>query len=109
MLRRGCVDVQWKRWEQPAYKLWIAEDKLWMPGGQNCKTQRAKKKPPDQAASSARPLAALFSPRAAYAVSPSTVTLMSTTTSVCSATLTVESPTVLMGPLGMRTCALAIL
>jgi hypothetical protein len=42
-----------------------------------------------------------------YAVSPYTVTLMSTTTSVCRATETVLSPTVLMGPLGMRTWALA--
>ena len=42
----------------------------------------------------------------AQAVSPSTDTLMSTTTSVCSCTLTVLSPTVLIGPLGIRTCAL---
>jgi hypothetical protein len=38
-----------------------------------------------------------------YALSPYTVTVMSTTTSVCNATLTVLSPTTLIGPLGMRT------
>jgi hypothetical protein len=37
------------------------------------------------------------------------VTVMSTTTSVCKATLTVLSPTVLIGPLGMRTCDFATL
>lgn len=47
--------------------------------------------------------------RSGYAVSPYTVMLMSTTTSVCSATLTVESPTVLIGPEGMRTCDLLTL
>ena len=41
----------------------------------------------------------------AQAVSPYTVTLMSTTTSVCSATDTALSPTILIGPLGMRTWA----
>lgn len=39
----------------------------------------------------------------AYAVSPYTVTVISTTTSVCSCTDTVVSPTVLIGPLGRRT------
>jgi hypothetical protein len=43
------------------------------------------------------------------AVSPYTVTVMSTTTSVWSATLTVLSPTTLIGPLGIRTCDLATL
>jgi len=38
------------------------------------------------------------------AVSPYTVTVMSTRTSVWSATLTVLSPTTLIWPLGMRTC-----
>lgn len=42
-----------------------------------------------------------------YAVSPYTVTVISTTTSVCSCTDTVVSPTVLIGPLGRRTCDLA--
>ncbi len=40
------------------------------------------------------------------ACSPTTVTLTSATTSVCSATLIGCSPTVFSGPCGMRTCAL---
>ena len=47
--------------------------------------------------------------RGDQAVSPSTVTVMSTTTSVCRATETLLSPTALIGPLGMRTWALATL
>ena len=39
----------------------------------------------------------------AQAVSPYTETEISTTTSVCKATLTLVSPTSLIGPLGMRT------
>jgi hypothetical protein len=49
-----------------------------------------------------------FLPKA-YALSPYTVTVISTTTSVCSATLTVLSHTTLIGPAGMRTCDFAIL
>lgn len=45
--------------------------------------------------------------RRRYAVSPYTVTVISTTTSVCNCTLTVVSLTVLIGPLGRRTCDLA--
>ncbi len=43
------------------------------------------------------------------AVSPYTVTLMSTSTSVCRDTLTPLSPTTLIGPLGMRICDLTTL
>ena len=50
-----------------------------------------------------RPLAGLARDQA---VSPYTDTLTSTTTSVCSDTLTAESPTTLIGPWGMRTWAL---
>ncbi len=56
--------------------------------------------------------AALFpvgAKRMRYAVSPYTVTLISTTTSVCRATPTVDSPTILIGPAGMRTCDLCTL
>jgi len=100
MLRRGCGGVQCKGWAKPADKLWTAKDKLWMPGEQDGKTTAQRK---------SRPKAAFFLTFWAQAVSPSTVTVMSTTTSVCSATETVLSPTTLIGPLGMRTCALATL
>ena len=43
------------------------------------------------------------------AVSPYTETVISTTTSVCNATLTVLSPMTLMGPLGIRTWDLGTL
>ena len=43
------------------------------------------------------------------AVSPYTDTVILTATSVCNATLTVVSPTVLIGPAGMRTCDLTTL
>ena len=76
-----------------------AVDKLCASGVLSCKSQIAEpkeKKPP-----STRPDG--FSERSEnQAVSPYTVTVTSTTTSVCNATDTVESLTNLMGPWGMR-------
>jgi len=97
------VDVQPKGWVQALDKLWIAVVMLWTNGVQEGKTTGPKKKPPEGGLPLAR------REMVGYAVSPYTVTLMSTTTSVCNATPTVESPTVLIGPFGMRTCALTTL
>ena len=55
----------------------------------------------------ARGAALMRSAISAQAVSPYTVTVMSTITSVCSATLTAWSPTVFRCPAGMRICAFA--
>jgi hypothetical protein len=88
----------------------MPQEKLWMTGAQIgitfCRKEKSRQK------TAAPPNARLRSSLVdslGYVVSPSTVTLISTTTSVCSATLTVESPTVLIGPLGIRTCDLATL
>jgi hypothetical protein len=92
------------------YTLWMNRKILWMASEQSGIKQRTKQGRPKAALYLGKAaLAALFSPCAAYAVSPYTVTVMSTNTSVCNATLTVLSPVCLIGPLGMRTCAFAIL
>ena len=53
---------------------------------------------------------AAFSERCSdQAVSPSTDTVTSTTTSVCKATATEDSLTVLIGPMGIRICDLSSL
>ncbi len=87
--------------------LWIsgvqaADNRLEPVDGESVDGIRAKEKPPEGGLSRS-------AGNGAQAVSPSTVTVMSTTTSVCSATDTVLSLTVLIGPLGMRTWALATL
>ncbi len=92
------------------YTLWMSPKILWMAGGQSGITGVHKRRSRPKAAPKFKAArGSLVIVRYAYAVSPYTVTVMSTATSVCNATLTVLSPVCLIGPLGIRTCAFAIL
>jgi hypothetical protein len=94
------------------YTLWTDSKILWMAGDQSGITAPDETRPPEGG-----PVLIQIEVQGCrgslvivrYAVSPYTVTLISTTTSVCNATLTVLSPVCLIGPLGMRTCDLATL
>jgi hypothetical protein len=90
MLRHGGRGVDEQAVHKPQ-KRWISCSE-----GKEFKV-RIKKKPPGL--TPWRPCSGV---RLAQAVSPYTETVMSTTTSVCKATLTVLSPTTLIGPFGMR-------